>query len=223
MLSNKLTVSDLFTGILVICALVITILVIRQQVFNLPQQQVEPQIRTISNWQQIEFDGPRSGPEDAPVEIIEFYDYQCPYCRQVQPTLEVIRKSYGQQISITHQHLPLPNHEEAIPAAIAAECARNQGHFASFHELLFDHQQQLGQPAYDSLAREAGIPDLKMFDSCLKQEQTKGRVTASLQQAREMGIDATPSFMINGRLVSGALPYNRLQKIIDEVVSEKGI
>lgn len=210
---NKLSISDLLSAILVVCALVITAMVVRQQLFSIPQKP-ELDIKKIKNWQKFDFKGPKSGAENAPIRIVEFYDYQCPYCKKVQPALQKLLEEYPKQISLTHHHLPLPIHKEAIPAAIAAECARNQGMFKPMHKLIFNHQKQLAQLSYDSLAKEAGIDDIETFKACLNKQQIKDRVIKSLEQSEELGIDATPSFLIDGQLVSGALPYDRLEELV---------
>jgi protein-disulfide isomerase len=117
-------ISVTFTGVLVCCALVITGLIVKQEFFP---PEPKPQVRQVENWQQLELRGTRTGPEAAPVQIIEFFDYQCPFCKQVQPSVQAVAEKYPDKVSVIYEHNPLGGHEYAFEAAIAAECAGRQG------------------------------------------------------------------------------------------------
>lgn len=160
-----------FTGILVLCALVITTLVLRQQFFP---REPEPQLRIIENWQQLNMTTfYHSGPVDASVQIVEFFDYQCPFCKKAQPAVQAIREKYPKKISVIYVHFPLSGHQYAFEAAVAAECARKQDKFEVYHGLLFSKQKQLVSLSYDNLAKKAGVANI-----------------------------AVPTFLINGKLIT---------------------
>ncbi|HSH51149.1 MAG TPA: DsbA family protein, partial [Bacteroidales bacterium] len=158
-----------FTGVLVLCALVITGLVIRREFFS-PEPQ--PQVRQVEDWQQLELAGQRTGAADAPVQMVEFFDYECPFCKSVVPSIQAIQQKYGDKLSISYEHHPLEGHNHAFGAAVAAECAGRQDRFEVFHNLLFAHQDRLGELSYDSLAAEAEVADISSFKVCLENEQT---------------------------------------------------
>lgn len=216
-MKTKDKISLVFTGVLVICAIIITGFVIRQQFFS-PESQ--PQLRQVENWQQLELKGQQTGFENAPVQIIEFFDYQCPYCKSVQPAVQAIQQKYASEVSVTYTHFPLSGHTYAFKAAMAAECAGRQDNFQSFHDLLFANQGQIGTFAYDSLATEAGVSDIAAFQRCMENEETAQIVESGLNLAKELGINAIPTFIINGKLISGDLPQEHLESLVEEALAE---
>lgn len=155
-----------FTILLVVCALIITSLS-AWKIFTSPKNHLV--IRTIENWQEISVESQTVGQPDAPIQIYEFFDYECPYCRQVQPIVKYVREKYAEEIAINYIHLPLSIHPNAFESALAAEYAGEQGIFPSFHEYLFNNQPQLNSIDYDSLAIEAGVQDSESFSECLNQ------------------------------------------------------
>lgn len=202
-----------------LCALVITGLVIRQQFFP---PEPEPAITYIENWQEFELAGYRSGTTDAPVQIVEFFDYQCPFCKSVQPAVAAVKKKFGKKVSVVHEHFPLSGHEYAFEAAVAAECAREQNKFKAYHKLLFANQERLGQLSYQNLAKEAGVASLSAFTRCIENQATGGRVVAGLNLAKKLEISAIPAFVINGKLVTGALSEQRLESLVEEELAQAG-
>lgn len=145
------------------------------------------------------------GREDAPVSIIEFTDLQCPYCaRFATQTFPEIRRNYIDtgKVRFASRDLPLPFHAFAVPAAVAARCAGEQGKFWEFREALFAGQSRLGTAPYDELARRFGM-DVGRFDACRRDGHQEANVRADLALAQSQGIRSTPSFVI-GRIVSGS-------------------
>ena len=165
---------------------------------------------------------PVRGPASAPVEIVEFSDFQCPYCSRVNPTLDRLRQTFGDDIKIVFRDFPLTSiHPQAFQAAEAAECAREQGKFWEFHDRLFANQRAL---ALDDLKRHAGDLGLDMaaFGACVEGGQAKARVDADLEAGQALGISSTPAIFINGRHVAGAQPYEVFEAIIkDELARRK--
>ncbi len=156
------------------------------------------------------------GPDDAPVTIIEFSDYQCPYCQQwysqVYPQLMA---AYPGKIKFVYRDNPLPMHAEAQPAAEAAECAGEQSAYYKFHDALFSGQYDLGRAAYDQYAAELGL-DTAAFAACLDTHRFKSEVEADARDAALAGLNSTPSFVVNGRVLIGALPFADFKAVIDE-------
>jgi protein-disulfide isomerase len=158
-------------------------------------------------------DAPRKGPANAPVTIVEFSDFQCPYCKRVQPTLEKILSKYGDQVSLVFKDLPLRTHREAVPAARAARCARDQGKFWEYHDGLFK-ASQLNKESYQDIAQSLGL-DKSVFQACLDSEKYNEQVQADMIQAMTLGAGSTPSFFINGASLRGAQPFEAFAKLID--------
>ena len=159
---------------------------------------------------------PSFGPDNAPITIIEFSDYECPYCiswhTQVWPLLI---EAYPDQIRLVYRDFPLSSiHPNAAPAAEAAYCAREQDRFWEFHELLFSGGQALGKAAYLSYASEMGL-DLDQFTRCLDEERYAADVDANFQYALQLGVQSTPTFFINGIALIGAQPFEVFQEIIE--------
>lgn len=154
------------------------------------------------------------GPAEAPVTIVEFSDFQCPYCRNVQPTLKRIAESYGDKIRLVFKHLPLTDiHPRALPAALAAFCAGEQGAFWQYHDALFA-SDDLSPEWLGQTAARLGLHPPR-FESCLGSEKARAAVLGDAQEARRLGINGTPTFVINGQPVSGAVSFNEFKGLID--------
>ncbi len=163
---------------------------------------------------------PAKGPVTAPIEIVEFSDFQCPYCLRVTPTVNQVLKAYGDQIHFVYRHYPLPNHPNARPAAEAAVCAADQGKFWPYHDRLFEDPSKLGPSELKRDAADLGL-DTAKFDACVDSHKFKTTVDADLQTGLEAGVDGTPAFFINGRMISGAQPFDVFKRIIDEELELK--
>jgi protein-disulfide isomerase len=163
---------------------------------------------------------PSIGPDDAPVTIVEFSDYQCPYCEAwYQQTFEQLMSNYPGQIRFVYRDLPLPMHPEAIPAAEAADCAGEQNAYWEFHDALFSGQYTLGRTAYEQYAADLGL-DIAAFTACLDDHRYQAKVEANGADAAGLGLNATPSFVINGRILVGAHPFADFKAIIDEELAK---
>jgi protein-disulfide isomerase len=158
--------------------------------------------------------GPSRGPADAKVTIVEFSDYQCPYCKRAEPTLDQLLKRYPEQVRLVYRHFPLDGHPEARPAAEAAACAGDQGKFWEYHALVFQSSPQLGQEKLRELAGKAKL-DVAAFDACLAAGTHKNTVEGDLEAGREAGVDGTPAFFVNGIPLSGARSLQEFVKLID--------
>jgi protein-disulfide isomerase len=163
---------------------------------------------------------PVRGDANAPVTIVEFSDYQCPFCARVNPTLERVRKTYGDRVRIVFKDYPLPNHAEAPKAAEAARCAGDQGKYWEMHDAMFANQRALGVPSLKQAARAIGL-DGAAFDQCLDSGKWTAAVRAGNALGEKMGVNSTPTLYINGRALIGAMPFENFKAIIDEELSRK--
>jgi protein-disulfide isomerase len=158
---------------------------------------------------------PAKGPADAPVEIIEFSDFECPFCLNAFPTVNQVVSAYGDRVRIVYRHYPLANHPRARPAAEASQCADEQGKFWEYHDRLFGDQSRLTDGDLKQHAAELGL-DTAQFNSCVDSRKYAADVEADMRAGDEAGVSGTPAFYINGRMLSGAQPFEAFKRIIDE-------
>lgn len=164
-------------------------------------------------------DAPTKGKADAPITIIEFSDYECPFCKKVEPTLQEVLKKYGDKIRFAFRNYPLPFHQQARPAAIASLCANDQGKFWPYHDKLVA-ASDLSAANLQQLASDVGL-DRKKFDECVKADKFAAVVDADLKAGQDAGVNGTPAFFINGRMLDGAQPFEKFQEIIEEELAAK--
>jgi protein-disulfide isomerase len=165
-------------------------------------------------------DSPAQGPANAPIELVEFSDFQCPFCYRAHPTVKQVMDTYSGKVRFVYRNYPLPNHPNARPAAEAAQCANEQGQFWPYHDRLFADQTKLGDGDLKASAAALGL-DTGRFNACVDSHKYKARVEADTQAGNEAGVNGTPAFFINGRLLSGAQPFDEFKKIIDEELAKK--
>ena len=163
----------------------------------------------------VDADDPVFGPASASVEIIEFSDFQCPFCQRLTATLKQLTSAYGSDIRLVFKDYPLPNHAQAFKAAEAGNCASQQGKFWELHDTMFSRQSELG---VDDLKRHAGElgMDQAAFDACLDSGRFAEQVNADLTAGQQYGVSSTPTVFINGRAVMGAAPFEVFNEIIRE-------
>ena len=164
--------------------------------------------------------GAARGPSTAPIQIIEFSDFQCPYCQRANPAIEQVLKVYGDRVHFVYRHFPLPNHPNAQPAAEAAECAAEQGKFWPYHDRLFANTSRLSPADLKQHAADLGL-DRSKFDPCVDTRKYKAQVDADTEAGQQAGVNGTPAFFINGRMLSGAQPFEAFKRIIDDELSSK--
>jgi protein-disulfide isomerase len=159
-------------------------------------------------------DDPVKGNPKAPVTIVLFSDFQCPFCARVGPTLDEAMRTYGDKVRVVWKHQPLSFHPNALPAAKAAEAAREQGKFWQMHDKLFASQRELSDASYQRIAQELGL-DMSRFDSALKSSRGQTRIDDDQRLAARIGAQATPTMFVNGEKVEGAVPFATLKAVID--------
>lgn len=158
---------------------------------------------------------PVKGSAQAPVTIVEFSDFQCPYCARSQAVLQQIRATYGDSVRFVFKQLPLDMHRDARRAAEASLCAADQGKFWELHDWMFSQPNQLAEAQLIEQAGALGL-DVERFKQCLTGGEKAALVNRDVQAAQELGISGTPAFVINGRMVMGAQPFEAFKEVIDD-------
>lgn len=173
--------------------------------------------------QQVEVfsDDPSRGPTDAPIVLIEFSDFQCPYCQRATGILSDLVDRYADQIRFIYKDFPLSNHQQAFKAAEAGNCAHEQGMFWPLHDKMFVSQDALDVSSLNSYASELGL-DEEAFSICLEEGRYTQRVQQDLQAGRRNGVSSTPTVFINGRPITGAVPLETLEEIVREELAASG-
>ncbi len=166
---------------------------------------------------------PVRGAEDAPVTIVEFSDFHCPFCRSVQPTLAELLKRYHGKVRLVYKHLPLDSlHPQARRASQASWCAGSQGKFWEFHDAVYaSGSSDASDAAMSTLASQVGL-DSGAFLTCLSGPQAAGVVDRDVQQGTALGLTGTPGFFINGRELTGAQPLDAFVRVVEEELATIG-
>ena len=141
----------------------------------------------------------RTGNPDAAVTVVEFADFQCPYCRMTARALDSLLRVHSGAVAIVYRHLPLEGaHPFARDAAIAAECAGRQGKFKAYHDVLYERQTEIGRESWLAFARQAQVPDAAVFATCVSNRETAADVDRDVTVADRLGLTATPTVIVNG-------------------------
>lgn len=164
---------------------------------------------------------PVRGNANAPITIVEFSDFQCPFCQRVNPTLARVREAYGDRVKIVFKDYPLPNHPQAPKAAEAARCAGEHNKFWEMHDAMFANQRALEVPQLKQTARSLGL-DGAAFDACLDSGKHAAAVESGRELGDRMGVNSTPTLYVNGRPVIGAQPFEVFKQVIDEELARAG-
>lgn len=156
------------------------------------------------------------GRSDAPITIVEFSDFHCPFCKRVQPSLNELLTRYDGKVRLVFRDMPLGNlHPQARAAAEAANCAGDQGKFWEYHDLLFAQAPKASDDDLKGFATTVGL-DMEKFNGCMFQNTHHDAVQRDIDEATKLGITGTPAFFINGRFLNGAQPIEKFVQIIDE-------
>jgi protein-disulfide isomerase len=157
---------------------------------------------------------PALGPPEAPVTIVEFTDYQCPYCHKAQSTIDKVLSRYAGKVQLVHRDFPLDGHSQALPAARAARCAGEQGRFWDYHHNLMTLPGDLSEA--DLAARAASLKlNPGAFSTCLASDRYDSSIRESMEAGAQAGVTGTPAYFINGRMIYGARPFEQFQEVID--------
>jgi len=168
----------------------------------------------------VEAVGPSKGEAAAPVTIVEFSDYECPFCGRAEPTVRDVIAQYQGKVRLVYREYPLSIHDHAQKASEAALCALDQGKYWEMHEKLFENQKSLEVESLKGYAKALALDSAK-FDKCLDSGEKAKAVEASLKAGEEAGVNGTPAFFINGRPLFGAVPVERFKEVIDAELGGK--
>jgi len=158
---------------------------------------------------------PAMGPTSAPVTIVEFSDFQCPFCSRLKPEIEQVRAKYGDKVRIVFRQFPLAMHQNAQKAAQAALCANDQGKFWQMHDAMFNDQAGLAPEALKAKAKTLGL-NSQTFDACLDSDKHAKEIQADMAAGQAAGVSGTPAMFVNGRFINGAVPVDDITKVVDD-------
>lgn len=158
--------------------------------------------------------------DKAKVVLVEYSDYECPFCSRHHPTLQALVDKYGDDVAWVYRHFPLTSiHPEAKPAALAAECANEQGKFWEFTDEMFANQASLGDDFYLEVAGDLGL-NVNKFTECYESEKYKDVVDEQMASGRAAGVSGTPATFVNGQMISGAVDQSSFEELIDAAMAE---
>ena len=165
---------------------------------------------------------PSRGVATAPVTIVEFSDFECPYCGGLFPTLKQVEKNYPQTVRIVYRQFPLSNlHPHAMKAAEASLCANEQNKFWEFHDSMFGNQRELSIADLKQRAVDLKL-DTQAFNQCLDSGKEAAAIQTDIQEGARAGVSGTPAMFINGRFLSGNQPYSEIKDVIEDELQRKG-
>ncbi len=166
--------------------------------------------------------GPSKGPESAPVQLVIFSDFECPFCSRLVPTVDEVVSKYGDKVRVAFRQFPLSIHPNAPKAAEASLCADEQGKFWPMHDELFKDQKALAVDSLKTKAAALGV-NAEQFNACLDSGKYAKQVADDMQEGAEAGVSGTPAMFVNGRFLSGAVPFADVAKLIDDELARKGV
>jgi len=219
----KVGLDAVITATLVMCALVTTGIVVRRE-FSAPvapPAQAEQKPTYIKEWRTQLANGLRMGPEQSPVQVLEFADFECPFCASFHKDLRTLRVRYPIQVALTFVHFPLPMHRFAEPAARAAECAGDQGRFEAMYDLLFEQQDKFGLKPWSEFATEAGVANSAAFEACSKRTEPIARVTEGKALGKQLDVQGTPTVVINGWKLGRPPTLDEMDHMVKAILAGK--
>ena len=193
-----------------------TALVVRRETGVADPTRPPPPIKLKNDdWAHLAASGRRLGPEGAKVTIVEFSDFQCPFCARLELTaITALRAKYPRDVAVVFRHWPLPIHQYSEAAAVAAECAGAQGHFEEFANALFREQATIGTRPFPSFAKQAGITDSSAFEACRNNPATQRLVDGDAADARALGAHGTPTVIVNGWWFQRGMDPAKLDSVV---------
>jgi protein-disulfide isomerase len=178
------------------------------------QQEAEQLAESIKNKVIVSHgESPSLGNKNAKYQLVVFTDFECPYCKKGDDTVQALKAKYGNDLLIVQKNYPLAFHKNAIPAAKAALAAHQQGKFFEYSKLLFQNQKDLGSELYNKTAKDLKL-DLNKFNKDMESDKVNKLLAADLEAANKAGVNSTPNFILNGVVIAGAYPIEYFEKII---------
>jgi protein-disulfide isomerase len=220
----KVKWDSLLTAALVCCALLTTALVVRQKYIwpaTTPAQETAKEPIFIEQWHSYLKYGFQFGLANAPVKIIEFVDFECPYCSSFHQTLKTLRDRLPNQVSLTYIHFPLPMHRFAVSAARVVECAGKQGRFEAMSDRLFREQHSFGFKPWMDYAAEAGVPSRAAFEACINRPDTVHRIEEGKELGVKLDVKGVPTLIVNGWMLERPPSPEELNAMVEAVLDGK--
>lgn len=206
------------TSLLVICALVVTALLLRRELLAPNARVAMPVPSVVEDWKSYATDGHTLGAYNARVTIVEFADFECPYCRQLHEYIDSLRV-LGKDFKVVYRHFPIRGHKFALAAARASECAAAQGRFAALHSWLYSNPDSIGVASWAWFARNAGVSDSTTFSECMRSTAPIEALARDTVAARRLGVTGTPTLLIGRLRIAGLVPLDSLAVYIDRANS----
>ena len=178
-----------------------------------------PKVGRVADWRGYGSAGLRDGPTNARVQIVEFADFQCPYCRQASRYLDSVLAARGNDVALVYRHYPI--HRFAHQAAVAAECSAKQGRFPALRRLLFAEAESIGVKVWTRFAEEAGVSDISAFRECMAMPANDEAITRDSLAAARLGISGTPTFLINDVEIEGYYGAELMDRVLAQALSRR--
>jgi protein-disulfide isomerase len=205
------------TAVMVICAVLATGFTVSRSVSPTRTPAAAGGIvvpRSQPDWSEYARTGHVIGPRAAPIAIVEFADFQCPFCRTFKTFVDSLRRRHPDQVKLVYRHFPIRTHTLAVAAARASECAARQGRFDEMYETLYDEQASIGVQPWAWFASKAQIPDRSAFDRCVDLTDGIAALATDTVAGNRLGIEGTPTILINGIRLDGVPPLDSLEAYV---------
>jgi protein-disulfide isomerase len=219
-MTRRPSIGDVANGVFIVCAIAVTVVLVRGRSRPAPAPAQAAQ-KVITDWRDLATEGFILGNPRAPVRIVEFADFQCPFCSRLAPELDSLQQAFGDSVAVVFRNFPLPIHPEAFKAALAGECAAAQDRFAAFYHTVYARQAELGAVPWTKLAEGAGVPDTAAFSRCLESARFEARVRADQERGQKLGITGTPTLVLDSLVITGAPPRSRLMPLVRGLLHRK--
>ncbi len=208
--------SPIANGVVSACALTGLGLLLGRA-FTPASARAEPELEPAENWQALVTGGTTVGPSTAPAVLVTFSDFQCPFCALLARAVAELRADQPDRLRMVYRHFPLERiHPHAYAAALASECAREQGRFEALHDLLYARQKEIGTVPWGNLAVAAAVNDTARFRACMDQDRYRDRIRADVALAEVSDVQGTPTIFLNGKRVRAGLSPERLLRLIED-------
>jgi protein-disulfide isomerase len=204
------------TYLLAFCAVIVIALVLRKYFFAQSHQSPAPEPLEYIETDTLSIGGIQTGAKNPKVTIIKFYDYECPFCKKFQKSVDYVKNKFESQIQVQYAHFPLNNHQNAMEAAFVAECAQRQNRFKDTHSYLFQNQSVLDTLKWEEVFQDIGITEKQEFLNCIEYQKPFKSIEQGIAAAEELDIQSIPTFIINGKMYSGALSPQMLQTLVQK-------
>jgi protein-disulfide isomerase len=213
---NKDTVQNLLSVVLALCAIIVTGILIRREFFPDTRSVQGTNVPfTVSDWERFSSAGNRIGAASAPVTVVEFSDFQCPFCRILALRLDTLRAEFPDDIAVVYRHFPLEViHPHAAAAARASECAATQGRFWAMHDALYAGQNMIGSRSWARFAQVAGVGDSVAFHACMENNAAAEALARDMAAGKALQVQSTPTLLINEFRLTGAAPLDTLRAYV---------